>query len=145
MFADAAEVEIVRSPQDYLAAIGGGASAHAVHCTDLDPPIVSTSLGFLVQAVTSDLGSSLDSSIQEQQHSVAIALGTNLGDRFANIEAALRLLERPEVFSPGTSSSLTVMNTSFLYETAPMYVTDQPCFLNCACIVGSVLSAFLHT
>jgi dihydroneopterin aldolase/2-amino-4-hydroxy-6-hydroxymethyldihydropteridine diphosphokinase/dihydropteroate synthase len=84
----------------------------------------------------------MDSPTQEQHHLAAIALGSNLGDRFANIEAALRLLERPEDFSSpqeqGTSSSLTVVNTSFLYETAPMYVTDQPSFLNCACIVRSV-------
>ncbi len=66
-------------PQEYLAVIGVGASAHAVHCTDLDPSIFSNRLDFLIQAVTSDLGSSLDSSIQEQQHSVAIALGSTSG------------------------------------------------------------------
>ena len=75
------------------------------------------------------------------QHLAAIALGSNLGDRFANIEAALRLLDQPELIlairERGTSASLSVVNTSFLYETAPMYVADQPSFLNCACIVRS--------
>lgn len=71
----------------------------------------------------------------------AIALGTNLGDRFANIEAALHLLEHPELISApneqSTLANLTVINTSFLYENSPMYVTDQPSFLNCACLVRS--------
>ena len=31
---------------------------------------------------------------------------------------------------------LEVVATSFLYETAPMYVTDQPAFVNCACLVS---------
>lgn len=70
---------------------------------------------------------------------VAISLGSNLGDRFANIELALRLLEAPQQFSDlpdiGKDAEVTVTDTSFLYETAPMYVTDQPSFINCACLV----------
>ena len=73
---------------------------------------------------------------------VAIALGSNLGDRFYNIELALRLLEAPkELLSPGDSKECgsdvfaTIVDTSFLYETTPMYVTDQPSFINCACLV----------
>ncbi|KAF7329881.1 Folic acid synthesis protein [Mycena kentingensis (nom. inval.)] len=62
---------------------------------------------------------------------VALALGSNLGDRFYNIELALRLLE--------ADSLVTVVDTSFLYETAPMYVTDQPSFINCACLVETEL------
>lgn len=63
-------------------------------------------------------------------HRAVIALGSNLGDRFQNIELALRLLEEnPQ------NANVDVVDTSFIYETAPMYVTDQPPFLNCACIV----------
>ena len=144
VFADAAEVEIVRTPQDYLVATGVGLTAHVESSSNLYPPIVSLCHDFLADGVASDLSSSLDSPAQWQQHLAAIALGSNLGDRFANIEAALRLLERPGDFSspqePMTPSSLTIVNTSFLYETAPMYVTDQPSFLNCACVVRSVPS-----
>jgi dihydroneopterin aldolase/2-amino-4-hydroxy-6-hydroxymethyldihydropteridine diphosphokinase/dihydropteroate synthase len=73
---------------------------------------------------------------------VAIALGSNLGDRFYNIELSLRLLEAPkELLSPAYLEDsdqdvfATIVDTSFLYETAPMYVTDQPAFINCACLV----------
>jgi dihydroneopterin aldolase/2-amino-4-hydroxy-6-hydroxymethyldihydropteridine diphosphokinase/dihydropteroate synthase len=78
--------------------------------------------------------SSPQSGSSEGQLLAAIALGSNLGDRFANIEGALHLLDHLDI-GPETSGSLTVINTSFLYETAPLYVTDQPSFLNCACIV----------
>jgi dihydroneopterin aldolase/2-amino-4-hydroxy-6-hydroxymethyldihydropteridine diphosphokinase/dihydropteroate synthase len=146
VFADAAEVEIVRTPKDYLAATDVGVAAHAAPSTNLDPPFVSLCLDFLAQGVAPD--SSIDPSVQQQHHLAAIALGSNLGDRFANIEAALRLLERPGDFSspqePRTPSSLTIVNTSFLYETAPMYVTDQPSFLNCACVVRSVPPLPMH-
>lgn len=72
-------------------------------------------------------------------HNVAIGLGSNLGDRFANIELALRLLENPDqLLDPaiiGEDAEVAVVDTSFMYETAPMYMTDQPPFINCACLV----------
>ncbi|KDR77203.1 hypothetical protein GALMADRAFT_139215 [Galerina marginata CBS 339.88] len=83
---------------------------------------------------------------QGQTHTVAIALGSNLGDTFRNIEYALRLLEIPgeilgdSVISLDLDPAITVVNTSFLYESAPMYVTDQPKFVNCACMVETNLS-----
>ena len=62
------------------------------------------------------------------QHSaglpVAIALGANLGDRSAAIGHALvRMAETGAVVFEAVSA---------LYETAPMYRTDQPAFLNAA-------------
>jgi len=68
-------------------------------------------------------------------HTVAIALGSNLGDRFANIETALRLLDVPSAILGVDEAKVSVIDTSFMYESAPMYVTDQPCFANCACMV----------
>lgn len=79
------------------------------------------------------------------RHIAAIALGSNLGDSFHNIEYALRLLEHPEDLLRGESAQLIaspfveVVDTSFLYETKPMYVTDQPSFINCACMVCSIV------
>ncbi|WP_448205507.1 2-amino-4-hydroxy-6-hydroxymethyldihydropteridine diphosphokinase [Azospirillum sp. sgz302134] len=53
---------------------------------------------------------------------VYLALGSNLGDRAANLETAQRLL----------APRVRVDRASPVYETAPMYVTDQPAFLNMA-------------
>ncbi|KAG6841150.1 hypothetical protein C0991_001427 [Blastosporella zonata] len=76
----------------------------------------------------------------------AIALGSNLGDRFHNIELALRLLEVPQaglssedLEQCGTDAYTAVVDTSFMYETTPMYVTDQPSFINCACLIETNL------
>jgi 2-amino-4-hydroxy-6-hydroxymethyldihydropteridine diphosphokinase len=54
---------------------------------------------------------------------VFLALGTNLGHRAENLQQALAAL--PPAF--------TVETASPVYETAPMYVTAQPNFLNMAC------------
>ncbi|KAJ1507379.1 trifunctional dihydropteroate synthetase [Coelomomyces lativittatus] len=56
-------------------------------------------------------------------HTVYLALGSNLGDRAQNLNEAMRRLQP---FS-------TLADTSFLYETKPMYLEDQPNFLNAAC------------
>ena len=53
---------------------------------------------------------------------VYLALGSNLGYRLANLRDAVARLA-PEV---------RVAALSRVYETAPMYVTDQPAFLNMA-------------
>ncbi|KAJ3258266.1 trifunctional dihydropteroate synthetase [Boothiomyces macroporosus] len=52
-----------------------------------------------------------------------LAVGTNLGDRHGNIQRAISELK---------ARNIKVTDTSFLYETAPMYVEDQPKFLNAA-------------
>jgi dihydroneopterin aldolase/2-amino-4-hydroxy-6-hydroxymethyldihydropteridine diphosphokinase/dihydropteroate synthase/2-amino-4-hydroxy-6-hydroxymethyldihydropteridine diphosphokinase/dihydropteroate synthase len=50
-----------------------------------------------------------------------IAFGSNKGNRVRNISKALELLEKGKI---------SVLDTSFLYESSPMYVVDQPKFLN---------------
>ncbi|KAH8112282.1 Dihydropteroate synthase [Phellopilus nigrolimitatus] len=72
----------------------------------------------------------------------ALALGANLGDRFQNIEIALRHLEKYNALLPPGSprAEIEVVKTSFLYETAPMYVKNQPAFINCACLIETTLS-----
>ena len=63
---------------------------------------------------------------------LAIALGSNLGDKVRNIETALRMLE--------TQHDIRVVDTSFLYESTPMYIMDQPRFVNGACLVSDSAS-----
>jgi 2-amino-4-hydroxy-6-hydroxymethyldihydropteridine diphosphokinase len=53
---------------------------------------------------------------------VHLALGSNLGDRAAHLRAAVEAL----------APAVTVTALSPVYETAPMYVTDQPPFYNMA-------------
>lgn len=53
---------------------------------------------------------------------IFLALGSNLGDRRANLDAAIVALP-PQV---------TVLERSPVYETDPRYVVDQPQFLNMA-------------
>jgi 2-amino-4-hydroxy-6-hydroxymethyldihydropteridine diphosphokinase len=50
-----------------------------------------------------------------------IGLGTNLGDREANLRSAIQLLD---------TDLITVVRKSSIYETAPLDVIDQPPFLN---------------
>ena len=61
---------------------------------------------------------------------VLLALGSNVGDRHANLQAALDALAR----------TIKVHATSAIYETAPMYVTDQPAFYNSALTASTDLS-----
>lgn len=61
---------------------------------------------------------------------VFLGLGTNLGDRAANLRTALTAL----------SELARVDAVSAIYETAPLYVVDQPAFLNMAVRVTTPLS-----
>jgi 2-amino-4-hydroxy-6-hydroxymethyldihydropteridine diphosphokinase len=55
-------------------------------------------------------------------HNIFLAIGTNLGDRLANLRAALRPLP-PDV---------ELVAVSRVYETPPWGYADQPAFLNMA-------------
>jgi 2-amino-4-hydroxy-6-hydroxymethyldihydropteridine diphosphokinase len=63
-------------------------------------------------------------------HTAYIALGTNLGNRLANLKAAL------SAFTP----QMTVTAKSHVYETPPWGYTDQPAFLNQAVKVETYLA-----
>lgn len=62
---------------------------------------------------------------------VAIALGSNLGDRHALLDAAVDAL-RP---------SLTSLHVSSYHDTAPVGVGEQPLFLNAAAVGYTTLEA----
>lgn len=57
-----------------------------------------------------------------------VALGSNLGDRIAEIEKACREMD---------ARGIKVKRTSSLWETEPMYFADQDRFVNGACEVCS--------
>jgi len=64
------------------------------------------------------------------KHIIYLALGTNLGDRRANLRAAIAALP----------PAVTVLVESPIYETPPWGITDQPAFLNMA-LKGETLLA----
>lgn len=76
----------------------------------------------------------LSTELQSGLHRVLLALGSNLGNRVEMIESAVR-----EMGDRG----LTVVRTSALYETEPMYLENQESFINGACEVRST-KAILH-
>jgi 2-amino-4-hydroxy-6-hydroxymethyldihydropteridine diphosphokinase len=62
----------------------------------------------------------------QEDKEVFIALGSNLGDRKETLERALKLLQ---------ASGVRIQDVSGLYESEPMYVEQQPQFLNAVCKV----------
>ncbi len=63
-------------------------------------------------------------------HLACLSLGSNLGDRLANLAAARSALA--EIGQPGAASSI--------YETEPWGYTDQPDFLNQVVFLSTTLS-----
>src|SRR6185437_12521155 len=64
-------------------------------------------------------------------HRVYLSLGSNLGDRVANLQSCIRLL----------SKLGDVAKVSSFYETEPMELREQPRFINCVVELTTVLSA----
>ena len=71
-------------------------------------------------------------------HTAYVALGSNLGDKEANLRRALELL---------IESGVEIVKTSTFISTEPYGVTDQPQFLNGVCEVRTSLEPLelLHT
>ncbi len=69
-------------------------------------------------------------------HMVYLGLGSNIGDRDANLSAALRAL----------AAVVTIEHVSSVYDTAPMLYTNQPRFHNLVCQATTSLTpgALLH-
>ena len=64
-------------------------------------------------------------------HTAYIGLGSNMGDRIAFIEQACNLM---------AARGIEIKRTSHLWETEPMYLEDQPNFINAVCEVGGCTS-----
>jgi 2-amino-4-hydroxy-6-hydroxymethyldihydropteridine diphosphokinase/dihydropteroate synthase len=87
--------------------------------------ITSTSSDGIARPV--QLDSKADSRGQ-MQRGVVVALGSNVGNRVEEIEKACRAID--------ADPDMRIVDTSFLYETKPMYVEDQERFVNGACEVS---------
>lgn len=122
MFAESAGVEIVRE-RGALADSGAILVAGGTHVL---APAAPSAVSHTAPGTASSVAGTTP------WHSVALALGSNLGDRLAHINVALdRLTAHPHV---------RLIDTSFLYETLPMYYSDQPVFLNGACKIATTLT-----
>ena len=71
---------------------------------------------------------------RRRTHEAAVALGSNLGDRIAHIEAALQRMRQ---------NGLKIVKTSPLYETKPMYYEHQDTFINGICHVSCRLNVLI--
>ncbi|RPJ86334.1 MAG: 2-amino-4-hydroxy-6-hydroxymethyldihydropteridine diphosphokinase [Acidobacteria bacterium] len=69
---------------------------------------------------------------QDFSSAVFLALGSNLGNREEQLQAALGAL---------VEEGVNVVTCSSVYRTDPLYVLDQPDFLNMVCKVQTDLSA----
>ena len=66
----------------------------------------------------------------EQMVTAYLALGSNLDERMTHLQQAIALLKK----------DLTITKASSIYETAPMYVENQPPFYNAAIAAETDLS-----
>ncbi|CAJ0827217.1 6250_t:CDS:2 [Entrophospora sp. SA101] len=119
MFAESAGIEITRSKHDFENEIRVITHPYLNPLDDKDHQ--ATSLVVKQDSNISD----------ELKHFAFIALGSNMGDTIVNINEALIQIEK--------NHGCKILDTSFLYETSPMYITDQPKFLNAACRVATSL------
>ncbi|KAI0719851.1 Dihydropteroate synthase [Cerioporus squamosus] len=136
--AESAEVEVTRRLSDFTSPSSTTASASSSTLASSSFPAASSTSS---QISTSSDAAPSSSSSKSLPHIAAIAIGANMGDRFSNIECALRLLEAPSANLDEWTGPprVVVVDTSFMYETAPMYVENQPRFINCACMVETDL------
>ena len=63
-----------------------------------------------------------------------LSLGSNLGNRKKNIQNCITYLNN--------SKNIEVTKISLLYETSPMYNSNQSCFMNCVIEVTTSLNPF---
>jgi GTP cyclohydrolase-4 len=68
--------------------------------------------------------------MNDAQHNVAIAIGSNIGDRRGNVAAALARLR----------TFVDVARVSSPYDTVPVGTSEQPDFLNLACVGTTTLA-----
>jgi hypothetical protein len=101
----------------------------------LDGQLSSPSPSLLAQPTSASLLTSpIDTTTPprgKMERGVVVALGSNVGNRIEEIEKACRAID--------ADPDMRIVDTSFLYETKPMYVEDQERFVNGACEVSGIL------
>jgi len=117
---DCAACEVTRTPADFIIA-----APQIQQDENSNPSIYAAAIRYAVLSLAPAPPPVLLSvSPKELQHEVYLGLGSNVGNRPANIEKALTALVDEEY--------CVLLHTSLMYETPAAYMTDQPAFLNCA-------------
>ena len=78
---------------------------------------------------------SITTSDTKKKCRILLGVGSNMGNKYDTIWKGLNLL-----LTNGCPGSVELVQTSFLYETKPMYVTNQPSFLNGVVEIASTLT-----
>lgn len=132
-FADAAGVEITRSKEYFESAkdvsdsVAASLIASAETPSSLTPPRAQSSVNLFPQS-----GGRGFSGL----HTAYIAFGSNVGNTIENVRRAVMLLSKQNGITK-------VLATSGLYQSEPMYVTDQDKFLNGVVKIETTLEPLL--
>lgn len=135
MYAKYPAVQISRSRSDFFLPNGTSRSSSTAAASSLSASMMS-SASFGTTVSTADSGSTAGTEAMlagtSAVHSVVLGIGSNMGERMANIGRALKEIERISVIDGGEQGGekTRVVDTSFLYESEAMYIVDQAKFLN---------------
>ncbi|KAL8278644.1 hypothetical protein RQP46_008936 [Phenoliferia psychrophenolica] len=133
VFARYPSVQVVRSRRDFFLPSGQLRAA-------LANPLSTSSIATSSSEGRSEAGSESTEATDVEgggrgTHDVVLGVGTNMGERVANISSALKELEKLGLDGGKTK----VTDTSFMYESDAMYVTDQAKFLNAVVKIETTL------
>lgn len=115
---------------------GERSAASSEHRPSEQSPLTASTNGSAASGATdrerSSVSPFIPSTSDQAQAEAYIALGSNMGDREANLMSAIEALDA----EPG----IRVTGVSGIYETDPVGYTDQPAFLNMAVAVRTELA-----
>lgn len=126
------DLQIEASPATEPGSTQASTLRHLMHGLDARLSSFSPYVSAEVASASTDPRTSpIDATISlrgKMERGVFVALGSNVGNRIEEIEKACRAIDE--------DPDMRIVDTSFLYETKPMYVEDQERFVNGACEVS---------
>lgn len=126
------DLQIEASPATEPGSTQASTLRHLMHGLDARLSSFSPYVSAEVASASTDPRTSpIDATIPlrgKMERGVFVALGSNVGNRIEEIEKACRAIDE--------DPDMRIVDTSFLYETKPMYVEDQERFVNGACEVS---------
>ncbi|OMH81563.1 Folic acid synthesis protein fol1 [Zancudomyces culisetae] len=131
MFAECSAVTITRTREQIIGSLVSASNSEAGE-REANEEVSSVVVAEdIIKKMDNDSTACQDKTLEGSSISY-IGVGSNLGDRLKNINDALKTINE--------SKHSKVVDTGFLYQTSPMYVLDQPAFLNTAFKIETTLS-----